>query len=191
MKALLIDHDDSFTQNLKHWLKPVFQEIVVLNHTQLHGFQEVENFEKKFDLLILSPGPKSPYDYPDSLEILNRLQSTTPVFGVCLGLQIMASQMGLSVSVYSPPKHGKTSKLKILAPHLKKFENLSVARYHSIKIDSSNSDFSILAESADDAIPMWFQSSKKKWMAVQFHPESFLTENPEAHLNYLKEWLQS
>lgn len=190
MKALLIDHDDSFTQNLKHWLKPLAQEIQVINHSQISTFFQ----HGSFDLFVLSPGPKSPLDYPDTLKLLAELPQDKAVFGVCLGLQMMAVSCGLSVSTYSPPKHGKTSKLKIRHPDLQNFENLAVARYHSIKVVSVASDAStssglqLLAVAEDDNQPMWFSHSSKKWMGVQFHPESFLTEAPELHLQFLKSW---
>jgi anthranilate synthase component II len=185
MKAFLIDHDDSFTQNLKHWLKPIFEDVIVINHSNL------KKLEQPFDVLILSPGPKSPQDYPHSLALLKKISPEKPVFGVCLGLQMMAISCGLQVSTYSPPLHGKTSRLKSLSPDLKNFENLAVARYHSIKVENSESDFEILATASNDNQPMWFKHKSKKWMAVQFHPESFLTEDPTKHLQYLKSWLQS
>lgn len=190
MKTLLIDHDDSFTQNLKHWLKPLFQEIVVINHLQLHEKLNWNILKKQFDLFVLSPGPKSPEDYPHSLDMLASIENDAAVFGVCLGLQMMAVSCGLQVSTYSPPLHGKTSKIRALESKVQSFDGLAVARYHSIKVNGSSSEFHLLAESEDDHQPMWFQHQTKKWMAVQFHPESFLTEAPEKHLHFLRDWLQ-
>lgn len=188
MKAFLIDHNDSFTQNLKHWLKPLFQDVVVTNYEDLH---EIKNLKQPSDLLVLSPGPKAPQDYPLSLEMLKTVSPDCPVFGVCLGLQMMAVSCGLQVSTYVPPLHGKTSRLHAHAPELQNFENLKVARYHSIKVENIENDFQLLATSQDDNQPMWFKHNSKKWMAVQFHPESFLTESPEKHLQYLKSWLHA
>lgn len=190
MKALLIDHDDSFTQNLKHWLKPLFTEIVVINHLQLREKLNWNLLNHQFDLFVLSPGPKSPEDYPHTLEMLRSVGPRPAIYGVCLGLQMMAVSCGMSVSTYSPPLHGKTSKLHILDSCVQDFEGLAVARYHSIKVDGSSSEFRLLAQSEDDHQPMWFQHQTKRWMAVQFHPESFLTEAAEKHLNFLRTWLQ-
>ena len=123
--------------------------------------------------------------------MLRSFDQNTAVFGVCLGLQMMAVSCGMKVSTYSPPLHGKTSKLRTLHSDLKEFDGLSVARYHSIRVEGASNEFRLLAVSADDQQPMWFQHQTKKWMAVQFHPESFLTESPERHLSFLKKWLQS
>lgn len=191
MKALLIDHDDSFTQNLKHWLKLVFNEVVVINHLQLRETQNWNSLLNQFDLIVLSPGPKSPEDYPHMLKMLSSVKNDVSIFGVCLGLQMMAVSCGLKVSTYSPPLHGKTSKLRTLDSSVNNFNGLTVARYHSIKVETNNNcDFKLLAIAEADQQPMWFQHQVKKWMAVQFHPESFLTESPETHLQFLNQWLR-
>ncbi len=184
-KALLIDHDDSFTQNLKHWLRPVFDDVKVIHHSQLNSENILD-----YDLCVLSPGPKSPQDYPQTLSWLRRLDQKTPVFGVCLGMQMMVMTEGGLVKAYSSPKHGKKSKLKILKSKLAAFNELEVARYHSLKTEISLEFFDVLAESSDDQIPMWIEHKNKKWMGVQFHPESFLTENSDLYLQFLKSWLQ-
>ncbi len=184
MKALLIDHDDSFTENLRHWLKPVFSQVKVVNHRLL---SETKIDEALFDLVIFSPGPKGPKDYPQSLFFLQNLNPRTAVYGVCLGFQMMAICSDVNVSVYAPPKHGKTSLLKSQNPA---FQNLAVARYHSMRVNfDAQKDFTLIAESQDDQIPMWGVHQHKKWMGVQFHPESFLTEKSELHLQALHEWL--
>ncbi len=188
MKAVLIDHDDSFTYNLRHWLKPLCSQIEVFNH--LDFFKTATKIEAGA-LVVLSPGPKNPIDYPQTLDWLLSVPKHTPVFGVCLGLQMMAHTAQVLVKPYSPPLHGKKSKLKILSHELIELQGLEVARYHSLYCDFSGaqSAFEVLAVSADDGLPMWAQHKTKNWSGVQFHPESFLTEAADLHLAYLKKWL--
>jgi anthranilate synthase/aminodeoxychorismate synthase-like glutamine amidotransferase len=189
MNALLIDHDDSFTQNLKHWLLQLFKEIVLINHTEI---AELQKKQKSYDLIVLSPGPKHPQDYLSTINFLKTLPNSQAVFGVCLGLQMMALACNEKVLPYSPPQHGKTSELSLLTTALSHFSNLKVARYHSLKVELQSAlHFEILAHSQDDFHPMWLQHKKNKWMGVQFHPESFLTEKPELHLQALQRWMQS
>lgn len=182
MKALLIDHDDSFTYNLQHWLAPLFSEVQVLSHRELSQFKLAE-------LIVLSPGPKHPMDYPHVIELINRLSQRTPVFGVCLGMQLMVTACGGEVKSYSPPMHGKSSALHVLDPKLKELHGAQVARYHSLSCNQLPADFTLLAKNEADQLPLWIQHRQKKWLGVQFHPESFMTEKADIHRRLLSEWL--
>lgn len=185
MKTILVDHDDSFTYNLQHWLSPICSEIQIINHRDIQ-----KNLHAH--LIVLSPGPKSPDDYPHVLDFVQNLSRRTAVFGVCLGLQMLVHINGGKTKAYTPPQHGKNSKLHIESPHFKEFQNLQVARYHSLFCAQyDNQQFETIAKSQDDNIPMWLRHREKKWMGVQFHPESFLTENSDLHLKTLQNWLSS
>ncbi len=185
MKAILIDHDDSFTFNLQHWIKPACTSVEVVNHRDLTK-------NTWGHLVILSPGPKTPQDYPHVLEYVNNLSSRTAVFGVCLGLQMLVHASGGKVKPYTPPLHGKKSKLDIKVASYGQLKDAAVARYHSLYCaEYSSEKFETIAFSQDDKIPMWLRHREKRWMGVQFHPESFLTEKPEIHLKYLSDWLIS
>jgi anthranilate/para-aminobenzoate synthase component II len=178
MKALLIDFDDSFTYNLRHWLSPLCSEVVVRNHRDLSQLPETR-------LVVLSPGPLHPNNYPHAQTLLQKLPAETFVFGVCLGLQLMVASEGGLVESYSPPLHGKKSKLASRLP----VNGMEVARYHSLKCVPTG-DFETLATAADDGVPMWLKHKSKNWMGVQFHPESFLTANSEEHLKALSQWVK-
>lgn len=185
MKALLIDHDDSFTYNLRSWLNPIFQEIAVVNHRDFATTPSTQ-----FDLIIISPGPKSPKDYPQTLQQIQKLDPAQKVLGICLGMQMLAHLENILVSPYTPPKHGKKSLLKIQDDTFIKFNGLKVARYHSLACDllQSQKIFQVIAVSHDDSKPMWIQHSHKNWLGWQFHPESFLTENADLFLQEIKKW---
>ena len=184
MKSILIDHDDSFTYNLQHWLRPL-HPVEVINHRDLGP-------DLKADFFILSPGPKTPRDYPQVLEFINQLPQSTPVYGVCLGLQMMVHLSDGQISPYSPPLHGKKSRLNVLSKEYSFLNNTEVARYHSLHCSGYDPEiFETLAISQEDQTPMWLKHRHKKWMGVQFHPESFLTEKADIHLQFLKNWLNT
>ena len=180
MKALLIDFDDSFTYNLRHWLAPLCSEITVRNHRDLPQPTATEASE----LVVLSPGPHNPKNYPQVKAFIQGLPRETFVYGVCLGLQMLVEIEAGLVESYSPPLHGKKSKLKSKLA----VDGLSVARYHSLKC-VPGSNFEVLATAEDDGLPMWLRHKTKNWMGVQFHPESFLTSDASVHLQQLKKWI--
>ncbi len=174
--ALLIDHDDSFIENIKFWLQPEFK-VFVINHAEIASLDM-----KNYDLIVFSPGPKAPQDYPHSLKLLTQLEQ--PVLGICLGFQMMSVVSGGEVETYSPPQHGKTSLLKAAGA----FDRLAVGRYHSLRCEPSD-DFEVLATSRDDDCVMWAQHQTKKYLGFQFHPESFLTESSELYKKYILDWM--
>ena len=186
MKALLIDHDDSFTHNLRHWLSPGFRDVCVVHHLKV-----TTDMVSDYDFIALSPGPKSPSDYPHSLELLKSVPNNKPVFGVCLGMQMMVHCEGGTILPYSPPLHGKTSLLKVSAPELASVADIKVARYHSLCCRPDAGNFRVTAYSVPDDVPMCIEHKTKKWLGFQFHPESFLTENSALIFNLVITWAKS
>lgn len=180
LTALLIDHDDSFTYNVKTWLSARF-EVDVIHHLDLKISES-----KKYDLIVFSPGPKSPTDYPHSLEKLLHIPFDQHVLGICLGLQMMTIAENGKVKTYSPPLHGKTSVLK---SSVNAINGKKIARYHSMICEIPETEFKTIATA--DNYPMWVEHQTKRWMGFQFHPESFLTEDSELYLNALIDWVST
>lgn len=170
LKAALIDHNDSFTWNIKAWLAPSF-EVSVLDYRKINSIHFSD-----YDLIVLSPGPKTPTDYPLTQQLLASLPNQKAVLGICLGMQAMTLAEGGSVTAYYPPLHGKTSVLDTIGT--------PIARYHSLKCNMPDT-FNVLSTS--DQLPMIVQHKTKNWLGFQFHPESFLTEQPRFFLQMVVE----
>ncbi len=189
MKALLIDHDDSFTFNLREWLRALTTEIVIINHREISN----QTFED-FNFVVLSAGPKNPHDYPHILNWLRHRYFAKPIFGVCLGMQLFTVAAGGNVEKYSPPLHGKKSKLHIQfnpSDQLHHLSNIEVARYHSLKCINT-AEFNTLAFSEEidgQQTPMWIEHKTYCWMGLQFHPESFMTENKFGIQQVIQQWI--
>ncbi len=174
MKILLIDHDDSFIYNVIAWIKDNKITVEIKNYYEINWQNELD----KYDGYILSPGPKSPIDYPDSLSLLKKTKK--PIFGICLGFQQMLFQKDLLVQPYSPPIHGKSSEL-IFKNESDNFvkKPTRVARYHSLALKTN--DPSIIATTLDGYAMIY---KEKNLLGFQFHPESFLTENAKEFKDY-------
>lgn len=178
IRAVLIDHQDSFTWNIFAWLSSRC-EVSIINHTEILNIKIND-----FDLIVISPGPKSPSDYPLTQKFIKSLDKGKAVLGICLGMQFMIASENGVILPYSPPLHGKTSHLQ---SSVKQLNSLKIARYHSLECKIDETKFELIAMS--DQIPMIIKHKQKKWLGFQFHPESFLTENAEVILNYLNEAL--
>ncbi len=177
-KAIIIDHHDSFTWNIKNWLSQSF-DVQIIDCAEINAHTNLTA-----DLVVLSPGPKSPNDYPDTLNYLKSLPTHQRVLGICLGMQMMTVVSGGVVKPYSPPLHGKSSAL--ITQNIK-MNHLNVARYHSLMCSVSDV-YQTIAESEKN-IPMIIKHKQKNWLGYQFHPESFLTENSEVYLDFIFESL--
>ena len=80
---LLIDHQDSFTRNLEHLLAG-FDEVVVVDRNQVDPAMA-----KSAEMLVLSPGPGKPADYPETQNLYHVWQGKKPILGICLGFQLI------------------------------------------------------------------------------------------------------
>lgn len=172
-KILLIDNFDSFTYNLVQQIKSLINcEVAVIRNDV-----KVTPRLCEFDKLIISPGPKSPKDSGISKSLIEKYYKNKPVLGVCLGMQCINEIFG-GITTNAPlPVHGKISKIK----HNKKYifqdigHNIDVARYHSLIIANIPACLEVIAWTIDK-IPMAIKHKDFNLFGVQFHPESFMTE---------------
>ena len=63
------------------------------------------------DLLLLSPGPGNPQTSGVSMPALDAFKGQLPIFGVCLGMQVIVEYFGGKVGHAPEPMHGKPSRV--------------------------------------------------------------------------------
>ena len=175
MKIILIDNYDSFTFNLFHYLSSLKTNVDVVRNDKIFP---KEIIKRKYDKIVISPGPGNPNQSGNCLKIVKSLYKKIPILGVCLGHQIIGQVFGSKIIQARKLMHGKTSKITtkrngILKNLPKTFE---ATRYHSLIIDkkSLSSDLKITAVTKDGLI-MGVQHKKYDVHGVQFHPESIKT----------------
>ena len=175
-KIILIDNYDSFTFNLYHYLSSLKVKVDVIRNDQITSN---EILKKKYNKIVISPGPGNPNQSGNCLKIVKSLHKKIPILGVCLGHQIIGQVFGSKIVQAKKLMHGKTSKIiskkvGILRNLPKSFE---ATRYHSLIIDkkSLSKDLDITAESKDGLV-MGVQHKKYDVHGVQFHPESIKTK---------------
>jgi len=175
MKIILIDNYDSFTFNLYHYLSSYSHVDVVRNDK----IDATEIVKKKYNKIVISPGPGNPNQAGNCLKIVKNLYKKIPILGVCLGHQIIGQVFGSKIIQAKNLVHGKTS--KIISKKIGILKNLpkifEATRYHSLVVDKKtlSKDLSITAVTKNGTI-MGIQHNNYHVHGVQFHPESIKTK---------------
>ncbi len=187
MKVLLIDNFDSFTYNLYHYLSSLKCEVEVYRNNKI-SVEEIK--KKKFSKIVISPGPGNPSQAGNCIKIVKYFYKSIPIFGVCLGHQIIGQVFNSRIVQTKKLMHGKTSLInhtgKGIFKGLKKV--ISATRYHSLVIDKKTigKDLIITAQTHDKLI-MGIMHKEYNVHGVQFHPESIKTPTGVKLLkNFLK-----
>jgi len=176
MKVLLIDNYDSFTFNLYHYISSLNVNVDVVRNDRINSNEIIK---KKYDKIVISPGPGNPNQSGNCIDILKSLYKDFPFLGVCLGHQIIGQVFGSKIIQAKKLMHGKISKIKSKKIGILKNlpETFEATRYHSLVIDKKtlSKDLEITAETEDGVI-MGVQHKKFSIHGVQFHPESIKTK---------------
>ncbi|MBN1697208.1 MAG: aminodeoxychorismate/anthranilate synthase component II [Spirochaetales bacterium] len=175
---LIIDNYDSFTFNLYHLLfgvRNTYHYSVLRNRDEsLLGIH--------FDALVISPGPMGPENTGLLREVFHTvvIPRKIPVFGVCLGMQCIASFFGATVTRSADPVHGR----QVVITHNGSDifsgigKEIMVMRYNSLDVKNPLPDhLLVLARQKHTAMIMAIRHNIYPFVGVQFHPESFLSEN--------------
>ena len=171
----IIDHQDSFTWNVVHQFS-TFDKVYCTNYFDID--------KKKLDqsnVIVLSPGPGSPKDYPITSKIYKKYKGKKKIIGICLGYQqILFNEKGKIVQQKNI-FHGYQSKVRVTneSKLFKRNKIFNVGRYHSLKLYEpyKSNNIKITMRCAKSNIPMAIEDKKNNVYGFQFHPESFLTEN--------------
>lgn len=178
--VLFIDNYDSFTYNVVHLLASQgATPVVILNDDE----RLVPELLDGYDALIVGPGPGNPSQQPRMMNVLRAaIDRGIPTFGVCLGLQSIGEVLGARVTHAPAQMHGKTSEIEHDASGV--FSGLPspfvATRYHSLCVDEASlpAELRVTARSRDNVVQGIAHVSKPV-AAVQFHPESVLSEHGE------------
>ncbi|MGP9631470.1 anthranilate synthase component II [Halomonas sp. AOP43-A1-21] len=207
MKVLIIDNYDSFTYNLYQFIGEILTteknrgslddfDIIVERNDQIE-FADIVAMAP--DRIIISPGPGSPDDpryFGVCADVIKELGITTPLLGVCLGMQGIVHVFGGKVVKAPLPMHGKISPVTHDQQSVFKGvpDQLEVMRYHSLIADADSLPECLEVTATVGSLQAADFEQRSRWNTVgefelmgvkhrdypihgiQFHPESFATE---------------
>ena len=189
---VIIDNYDSFTYNLVQRIGELdrTREMKVYRNDKV-TLEQIE--ANKPDHIIISPGPCTPKEAGISVEVARHFAGKMPILGVCLGHQSIGAAFGANIVRADRLMHGKTSEIQHDGKTV--FTGLSnpftATRYHSLIIEPASlpDEFEVTARTVDspDNEIMGIRHKQMPIEGVQFHPESFLTDEGHQMLaNFLK-----
>ncbi len=173
---IVIDNYDSFTYNLFHYISKFRKKVDVIRNDKINSKNILK---KKYDKIVISPGPGNPNQAGNCLSIVKDLYKKMPILGVCLGHQIIGQVFGGKIINAKRLMHGKTSQIHHIKKGLfKNVENKFIAtRYHSLVVDRKKlpKNLIITAETKNKTI-MGLMHKNYDVHGFQFHPESISTK---------------
>lgn len=175
VKVLLVDNFDSFSFNLVHYLEKLDAEVVVQTNVSV----QIDDLTA-YDKIVLSPGPGLPRESGKLMEVITKaIELKIPLLGVCLGMQAIALHFGDELYNQQILKHGCAEKLtqngvNVLFQNLPKEFNVGLYHSWAVKLNE-NSPLISTAYSESDVL-MAVEHENLPVYAVQFHPESILSE---------------
>ncbi|WP_201540227.1 anthranilate synthase component II [Psychrobacter sp. 1044] len=212
MNVLIIDNYDSFTFNLYQYIGEILQTMdgdkaanVMVKRNNEITLADVQAMN--LDRIIISPGPGAPDDptyFGICAEVIEVMGKTTPLLGVCLGMQGIAHVFGGDVVRASVPMHGKVSSIRHDGAGVYQGlpQEIEIMRYHSLMVkadtlpdcltvtavvaNNAHAEFSLTESALAGEEIMGLQHKDYPIQGVQFHPESFATEGAKRLLtNFL------
>ena len=171
----VIDHNDSFTHNVVHQFS-LFDDVVCDNYNRINKLKI-----EKASVIVFSPGPGNPSDYPITSKIYKKFKGKKKIIGICLGFQQILYCEGAQIVEQKKIYHGFQSLVRVTSNEslFKKGTNFKVGRYHSLRLKEpfKSKNFEITMRCLKSKVAMSFENNKDKIYGFQFHPESFLTTN--------------
>ncbi len=177
MKILILDNYDSFTYNLVHMVEKITGNFPVVFRNDEISIEAVGNY----DVIMLSPGPGIPNEAGNLKDVIKRYSGIKPIFGVCLGLQAITEVFGGTIINLEDVFHGVATEMRITDKDAVIFkdvpETFLAARYHSWAATDEGFPEEIQVTARDeDGLIQAIQHKIFPISAVQFHPESILTD---------------
>lgn len=170
--AVIVDGEDTFTAMLAHQLKALGLAVTVVRWNAP---------VPDADLVVVGPGPGDPTDLDDpKMTVLrdlvsSRLEAGRPLFGVCLGHEILSVHLGLPMVRRESPYQGLARDIDMFgSPRRVGFYSSFAAQSPAGELESAYGRVTVARDPADSAVHALRGNG---FAGVQFHPESVLSRD--------------
>lgn len=135
----------------------------------------------KPDGIMLTNGPGNPKDVPEAIEMIKQVLGQIPIFGICLGHQLLALSCGADTEKMKFGHHGSNHPVK----NIKTDKTYITAQNHSYAVNEAsllNTNMELTQKALNDNTIEGLKHKTIPAFSVQYHPES--SPGPE-DTNYL------
>ena len=127
--------------------------------------------DESYDGVFISNGPGDPAICAETVHVLRKaMEKNKPIFGICLGAQLMALAVGANTYKLDYGHRGQNQPCQEIASG----RAFLTAQNHGYAIDEKTlpSDWQVSYVHLNDETVAGIQHKTKPWFAVQFHPEA-------------------
>lgn len=153
-------------QMLRYLLDVGFEEVIVVPSS----IKAEEILAQSPDCLLLSNGPGDPSAEQNAIHEVRQLLGKFPIFGICLGHQILALALGMKTMKMKFGHHAANHPVKNLRKNF--VEITSQNHGFAVDPDSVGEDIEITHLNMNDQSVAGFVHKKMPICGIQFHPEA-------------------
>ncbi|MFD2628316.1 carbamoyl phosphate synthase small subunit [Oceanobacillus kapialis] len=135
----------------------------------------------KPDGIMLTNGPGDPKDVPEAITMINELIGKVPIFGICLGHQLLALACGADTEKMKFGHRGSNHPVKDLS----KGKTYITSQNHSYAVNEAslaNTALQLTQVALNDGTVEGIKHKKHPAFSVQYHPESSPGPDDTNHL---------
>lgn len=153
-------------ENILRELQSRCSEIKIFNSRS--SVQEIMDY--KPDGVMLTNGPGDPADVKVAIGTVRELLGVKPIFGICMGHQVLA--LALGAKTYKLKFGHRGSNHPIRDTVLNQIYMTSQNHGYAVEQASLPPDVQVTHVNLNDGTVAGFYSDKKKCLGIQYHPES-------------------
>ena len=169
-------------------LKKSILEMLVANDCQVHVFPAFTKAEELLainpDGIFMSPGPGNPQDVPEIIDNVKKLIGKKPIFGICMGLQLISIALGAKTFKLPFGHRGSNHPVK----DLRRGRVYITSQNHGYAVSDEGlpNDIEVILRSVNDGTIEGIKHKTLPIQAIQYHPEA--APGPTDNLYLFKEF---